>query len=135
MYAYTNILAALLQRAYVGNAWHGPALRELLAATGGRLPDNLEILEGDITDLGVEAIVNAAIQEAVTGISIAKNFRQEAALYLHRQAERVGPSSRRGDVVPLALCLFLQRRGEPLARLLHEAVDLLDGGVPGGAER
>ena len=27
--------------------------------------------------------VNAAVQEAVTGIQIAKNFRQEAALYDH----------------------------------------------------
>ena len=38
-----------------------------------------------VTRKGFRAIaeVNAAIQEAVTGISVAKNFRQEAAIYNH----------------------------------------------------
>jgi ATP-binding cassette, subfamily B, bacterial len=38
-----------------------------------------------VTRKGFRAIaeVNAAIQEAVTGISVAKNFRQEAAIYEH----------------------------------------------------
>jgi ATP-binding cassette subfamily B protein len=44
---------------------------------------SLRTLARRVTRRGFQAIaeVNAAIQEAVTGISVAKNFRQEAAIY------------------------------------------------------
>ena len=54
----------------------------------------------------VMAEVNAAIQEAVTGISVAKNFRQEGAIYgefaeVNRQSYRV--NLRRGYVLAISL--------------------------------
>jgi ATP-binding cassette subfamily B protein len=58
----------------------------------------------EVTRKGFQAIaeVNAAIQEAVTGISVAKNFRQEAAIYgdfgqVNRQS--YGINLRRGFVL------------------------------------
>ncbi|NIV35030.1 MAG: ABC transporter ATP-binding protein, partial [Anaerolineae bacterium] len=57
-----------------------------------------------VTRKGFRAIaeVNTAIQEAVTGISVAKNFRQEAAIYdsfsqVNRQS--YGINLRRGFVL------------------------------------
>ena len=57
-----------------------------------------------VTRKGFRAIaeVNAAIQEAVTGISVAKNFRQEAAIYGHFSdvnEQSYGINLRRGFVL------------------------------------
>jgi ATP-binding cassette subfamily B protein len=70
----------------------------------------------------VIAEVNAAIQEAVTGISVAKNFRQEAAIYqdfteVNRQSYRV--NLRRGLTLSALFPLLETLSGIGTALLLY----------------
>jgi ATP-binding cassette subfamily B protein len=70
----------------------------------------------------VIAEVNAAIQEAVTGISVAKNFRQEAAIYqdfteVNRQSYRV--NLRRGLTLSALFPLLESLSGIGTALLLY----------------
>jgi len=75
----------------------------------------------------VLAEVNAAIQEAVTGISVAKNFRQEAAIY-----EEFGEVNRQSYRVNLRRGLAVSSLGPILDAMtgLGTAVVVYGGGVP-----
>jgi len=70
----------------------------------------------------VLAEVNAAIQEAVTGISVAKNFRQEAAIYagfseVNRRSYRV--NLRRGFTLAMVFPLLNALSGSGMAVLVY----------------
>jgi len=70
----------------------------------------------------VLAEVNAAIQEAVTGISVAKNFRQEAAIYeefmgVNRQSYSV--NLRRGYTLALSMPLLRAMAGTASAVIVY----------------
>jgi ATP-binding cassette subfamily B protein len=70
----------------------------------------------------VLAEVNAAIQEAVTGISVAKNFRQEGAIYeefqeVNRQSYRV--NLRRGYVLAMVFPILNALSGVGTAILVY----------------
>jgi ATP-binding cassette subfamily B protein len=70
----------------------------------------------------VLAEVNAAIQEAVTGISVAKNFRQEAAIYagfseVNRRSYRV--NLRRGFTLAMVFPLLNALSGSGMAALVY----------------
>jgi ATP-binding cassette subfamily B protein len=75
----------------------------------------------------VLAEVNAAIQEAVTGISVAKNFRQEATIYdefteVNRQSYRV--NLRRGYTLAMVFPILNALSGVATAILVYA------GGIP-----
>jgi ATP-binding cassette subfamily B protein len=85
----------------------------------------------------VLAEVNAAIQEAVTGISVAKNFRQEATIYeefaeVNRQSYRV--NLRRGYALALTFPALNALSGVGTALLVYfGALPVAAGGITVGA--
>lgn len=85
----------------------------------------------------VLAEVNAAIQEAVTGISVAKNFRQEATIYeefaeVNRQSYRV--NLRRGYALALTFPALNALSGIGTALLVYfGALPVAAGGITVGA--
>ena len=86
------ILLAVLLRI----SWQLTTLILVLAPLVVLLASGFRRIARQVTRAGFQVVaeVNAAIQEAVTGISIAKNFRQEAAIYedfsqVNRQSYRI----------------------------------------------
>ncbi|MGD8792580.1 MAG: ABC transporter ATP-binding protein [Anaerolineae bacterium] len=92
-----------------------------------------------VTRKGFQAIaeVNAAIQEAVTGISVAKNFRQEAAIYerfsdVNRQS--YGINLRRGFVLSNIFPVLNALAGLGTAALVYwGGISAIDGAISVGA--
>jgi ATP-binding cassette subfamily B protein len=92
-----------------------------------------------VTRKGFRAIaeVNAAIQEAVTGISVAKNFRQEAAIYdsfssVNRQSYAV--NLRRGFVLANIFPVLNALSGVGTAMLVYwGGLTVADGAISLGA--
>jgi ATP-binding cassette subfamily B protein len=92
-----------------------------------------------VTRKGFQAIaeVNAAIQEAVTGISVAKNFRQEAAIYerfsdVNRQS--YGINLRRGFVLSNIFPVLNALAGLGTAALVYwGGISAVDGAISVGA--
>ena len=77
-----------------------------------------------VTQRGFQAIadVNAAIQEAVTGVSVAKNFRQEAAIYgefLSVNRRSYGINLRRGFVLSNVFPMLNMVGGVGTAALIY----------------
>ncbi len=80
----------------------------------------------------VLAEVNAAIQEAVTGISVAKNFRQEAAIYdefdqVNQQSYKV--NLRRGYTLALSMPLLHALSGIATALIVYWGGQAAEGAV------
>jgi ATP-binding cassette subfamily B protein len=92
-----------------------------------------------VTRKGFRAIaeVNAAIQEAITGISVAKNFRQEAAIYhgfsqVNRQS--YGINLRRGFVLSNIFPILNALAGVGTAILVYfGGLSVADGAISLGA--
>ncbi len=87
-----------------------------------------------VTRKGFRAIaeVNAAIQEAVTGIAVAKNFRQEAAIYDHFAAvnrQSYAINLRRGFVLANIFPLLNGLSGVGTAVLVYWGGQLAAGGA------
>ncbi|MFP4346489.1 MAG: ABC transporter ATP-binding protein, partial [Anaerolineales bacterium] len=96
-------------------------------------------LARNVTRKGFQVLgeVNAAIQEAVTGISVAKNFRQEATIYeefaeVNRQSYRV--NLRRGYALALTFPVLNALSGIGTALLVYfGALPVAAGGLTVGA--
>lgn len=61
-----------------------------------RIPMNgtvLELLEGDITELGVEAIVNAANEKLELGSGVAEAIREKGGPTIQKECKRIGGTS------------------------------------------
>ncbi len=92
-----------------------------------------------VTRRGFQAIaeVNAAIQEAVTGISVAKNFRQEAAIYAEFQRvnyESYSINLRRGFVLSNVFPVLNMVGGVGRAALVYfGGVAVVQGAIALGA--
>ena len=92
-----------------------------------------------VTRRGFQAIaeVNAAIQEAVTGISVAKNFRQEAAIYAefqHVNYQSYGINLRRGFVLSNVFPVLNMVGGVASAVLVYfGGVSVVQGAIALGA--
>jgi ATP-binding cassette subfamily B protein len=92
-----------------------------------------------VTRKGFRAIaeVNAAIQEAVTGISVAKNFRQEAAIYGHFASvneQSYGINLRRGFVLSNIFPVLNALAGLGTAALVYwGGVSAITGSISIGA--
>ena len=60
-----------------------------------RIPMNgtvLELLEGDITELGVEAIVNAANEKLELGSGVAEAIREKGGPTIQKECKRINIS-------------------------------------------
>jgi ATP-binding cassette subfamily B protein len=78
------------------------------------------------------AAVNDNIQESVTGISVAKNFRQEAMIYdefgeVNRQSYRI--NLRRGGVFAMIFPVLNGVSGLAIASIVYAGALLVDGGA------
>ncbi len=125
-----RLLEALLLTIFLFTiSWRLTLLLVVMTPTAFLVAFSFRRLARKVTRKGFQILaeVNAAIQEAVTGISVAKNFRQEATIYeefseVNRQSYRV--NLRRGFTLAVVFPILNALSGIATAALLYA------GGIP-----